>query len=114
MAQYHDRVGFLIFENDPITGLSKQTVVEKPYYGKFQEHGRKWNPTDHRNDDLQLNNVIKITANDYARKHHSSIAYARYMGCYWKVDSIKIQAPEIILYLGGVWNGPTATSGQTP
>ena len=80
MARYHDKVGFLIFEDDQTTGIASSTVVERPYYGEVLDHTRRWDSTEHISDDLVLSNQIKITANDYAYAHMSSIAYARWMG----------------------------------
>ena len=113
MARFHDKVGFLIPRDNQETGVADTVPVEKPYYGKIDEHVRSWRDTDSTNDDLVLSNKIAITANDYAFKHMSSIAYVHYMGGYWKVTSIRLAKPEIILTLGGVWNGPTESAGQT-
>ena len=113
MARYHDKVGFLIFEDDQTTGIASSTVVERPYYGEVLDHTRRWDSTEHINDDLVLSNQIAITANDYAYAHMSSIAYAKWMGQNWKVTSIRVKKPKIVLTLGGVWNGATATSAET-
>lgn len=113
MARFHDKVGFLIPQDDQVTGKATDLAVEKPYYGRILEHTRRWESTDHVNDDLTVSNQIAITANDYAFQHASSIAYVFWMHGYWKVTSIRIKAPEIILTLGGVWNGPTAAPAET-
>lgn len=106
MARFHDRVGFLIPEENQQTGMAFNRAVERPYYGRVIEHTRRWEMSEHVNDDLSISNQIAITANDYAFKYMSSIAYIKFMGGYWKVTSIRVKAPEIILTLGGVWNGP--------
>ena len=113
MARFHDYVGFLIPTDDQRTGISTDRVIERPYYGKILEHTRRWESTDHVNDDLTIANQISITANDYAFSHASAIAYVHFMGGYWKVTSIRIKAPEIVLTLGGVWNGPTGATAGT-
>ena len=110
MARFHDKVGFLIPIENEQTGMATTRAVERPYYGTVIEHTRRWEQSEHVNDDLSISNQIEITANDYAFKHMSCIAYARFMGCYWKVASIRVKAPKIILTLGGVWNGPTESS----
>ena len=112
MARYHGKVGFLIPTDNQETGIAEPEAVEKPFFGKIIEHTRRWETTDHLNDDLALNNQISITANDFAFEHASSIAYAEFMGDFWKVSSIRVKRPEIILTLGGVWNGQTAASGE--
>ena len=106
MARFYGPVGFKISEDDQETGLSGDLVVEKSYFGRVIEHSRRWQSSDMVTDDLMLGNQIAITANDYAFQHASAISYVRYMGGLWKVTSIKVKPPEIILTLGGVYNGP--------
>ena len=110
MAKFHDRVGFLIPQDNQATGISSPKAVEKTYYGKVLEHTRRWESTEHVNDDWSISNQIAITANDFAFKYASSIAYVKWMKGTWKVTSIRVRHPEIILTLGGVWNGSTAAS----
>ena len=112
MAKFHDKVGFLIPKDNQVTGIAETIAVERRYYGDVLEHERRWNSTEHLNDDLVLSNRISIVANDYAFKHLSAIAYVKLKGCFWKVESVKIEIPRIILSIGGVWHGPTAASGQ--
>ena len=113
MARFHDKVGFLIPIDNQETGIVSTKAVERSYYGRVLEHTRRWDSSEHLNDDLRHSNQIAITANDYAFKHMSSIAYVHWMHGYWKVDSIRVKAPEIVLTLGGVWNGTTAASAKT-
>lgn len=112
MAKFHDKVGFLISYDNQRTGMVETRAIERPYYGRILEHTRRWDSSEHVNDDLSVSNQIAITANDYAFKHMSSIAYVKFMGGYWKVASIRIKHPEIILTLGGVWNGQTGSSAR--
>ena len=113
MARYHDKVGFIVVEDNQLTGKVTTRAVERPYYGRILEHTRRWESTEHLNDDLTVANQIAIIANDYAFEHLSAIAYARWMHGYWKVTSIRIKGPEIILTLGGVWNGPIGAAAET-
>lgn len=113
MARFHDKVGFLICDDNQETGIAENRAVERPYYGKVLEHTRRWESTDHVNDDLTVANQIAITANDYAFEHMSAIAYVRWMRGWWKVTSVRVKGPELILTLGGVWNGQTAASAET-
>lgn len=112
MARYHGRVGFLICEDNQLTGEAVNRAVEKPFFGTVLEHTRRWDPIPERNDDLSLVNRISIVANDYAFKHASAIAYATFMGQRWKVTSMQLKPPQIILTLGGIWNGSTPGSAS--
>lgn len=109
MARYHDKIGFLITKDNQTTGIVTETPVERTYFGKVLEHTRRWQSSDMVTDDLQMGNQIAITANDYAFKHASAIKYAMFMGCRWNVTSMKVKGPELILTLGGVYNGPIPT-----
>ena len=114
MARFHGRVGFLVPTDDQETGIIQETAIEKPFYGKVLEHSRMWQSSDMVTDDLQLGNQIAITANDFAFKFASAIKYCEYMGGFWTVTSIKVKHPEIVLTLGGVYNGkrPVGTPGS--
>ena len=35
MAKFHDKVGFLIHEDNPETGISGTRAVEKTFYGRM-------------------------------------------------------------------------------
>lgn len=109
MARFHDMVGFLIEEDNQDTGIPWRGVVEKPFYGRIIEPGRRFQSAENGAEDLVIGNQIAITANDYAFRHSSSISHVHYMGANWKVTAIRIKAPEIILTLGGVYHGPIKT-----
>ena len=113
MARFHDKVGFLIPYDNQETGMAGSTPVERPYYGKIRRHVRRWEFSEHTNNDLKLSNEIAITANDYAFEHMSAIAYVHFMGGWWEVTSVEVKAPELILSIGGVWNGPTVAAAET-
>lgn len=113
MARFHDKVGFLVPRDNQETGIAETVPVERPYYGRILEHSRRWDSSESINDDLVISNQIAITANDYAFQCLSSIAYVHWKHGYWKVTSIRVKGPEIVLTLGGVWNGPTAAAAGT-
>ena len=105
MARYHGRVGFVTYTDDQETGIVQEKAVEKTFFGRVTEHSRRWQTSDMATDDLQLSNQIAITGNDFAFEHASAICYCEFMGQLWKVTGIRVQRPEIILTLGGVYNG---------
>ena len=114
MARFHGKVGFTIYIDDQTTGIADEQVVERTYFGTVTEHRRSWSPSDMVTDDLQLSNQISITADDFAFNHASAICYCEFMGGLWKVSSIRVARPRIILNLGGVYNGarPPDTAGN--
>lgn len=115
MAKYRGRVGFVIVTDNQATGIAEEHAVEKTFYGRVLEHRRNWQTSDMVTDDLRLGNQIAIVATDYAFKYASAIKYCEYMGQFWNVNAIAIKTPEIVMTLGGVYNGKrqTGSSGSS-
>lgn len=111
MARFYGAVGYCMPEHEmpdnPGVWVPEQ-ITERKYYGFVLKHNRKWDAGESVNDNLNVTNRISIVADDYAFKYCSCIRYIRWMNAYWKVQSVDIERPRIILSLGGVWNGETA------
>lgn len=107
MAKYYDMIGYGVTE-DRGDGVWEETVTERPYYGDILRVSRRWERTEHLNDDVNVSNQISIVADAYAYEHFSAIRYARWMGTRWKVTDVEVQRPRLILSIGGVYNGPEA------
>lgn len=108
MARFHGPVGFGIYEDDQETGIASERMQERMYYGRILSHIRNWAETEGVNADLKLQNRIAITANDYAMTHLSALRYVKWKGAAWTISAVEIKGQEIILTIGGVWNGRTA------
>ena len=120
MARFKGIVGFLVPIDNQETGIVGEEAMEKIFYGRVIEHSRRWQSSDMVTDDLQLGNQIAIVGNDYAFNHATAIKYCEFMGGFWSVTGIRIKHPEIILTLGGVYNGkrqagsPGGTADDSP
>ena len=52
-----------------------------------------------------LENVLSIVADPYAKENFQYIRYVEWMGTRWKVTNAEVSYPRIILTLGGMYNG---------
>lgn len=60
------------------------------------------------NDDYKINNKLSIIACDaFTISHLNSIIYCEWLGVKWKVTSVDIQRPRLIITLGGEYNAAT-------
>ena len=57
------------------------------------------------NDNININQQISIVSDPYANKNFHQIRFIEYMGTKWKVTSVQVEFPRLILEVGGVWNG---------
>lgn len=107
MARFHGKVGYTeSIETAP--GVWTDEVSEREYYGDVIRESRQWSGTSQVNDNLVVNNRISIVADAFAYENFSAMKYVIWSGVYWKVSSVEIQRPRLILTLGGVYNGVKA------
>lgn len=117
MAKWYGKIGFAAnVETAP--GVWTERITARPYYGDVTKNMSKNQPGGEVNDNLAVSNQISIVADPFARENFHAIRYAAYMGANWKVTSVEVLYPRLILSIGGVYNGnggpqsdPSAPSG---
>lgn len=104
MAKYYGTVGYVeTVETSP--SVYTETFVERNYYGDFTKIYRRLTASESINDNVTINNIISIVSDPYACENFCNIRYATWMGHKFKVDSVDVQPPRLILTLGGLFNG---------
>lgn len=111
MAKFYGAVGYGVTV-DKGNGVWSQDVIERFYYGDVLRNTRKWEKGEQLNDNLNVKNSISIVADAYAYDHFFAIRYVSWLGQKWKVDSVEVDRPRLILEVGGVYNGPDAENGS--
>lgn len=89
-------------------GVWKNVFTEHEYCGDVLQDSRRLQNSNQVNDDVVVTNRISIVADPYAFSNFHSIRYATFMGIKWKVPTVDVQYPRLILSLGGVYNGEQA------
>ena len=85
-------------------GVWSEEFTERKYYGDLLRNSRRLQGTQQINDDITISNQISILADPYAVQHFHAIRYAELFGTKWKVSSVEVQYPRLILELGGIYN----------
>lgn len=107
MAKFYGMIGFADqVEEAPGVWVDKITV--RPYYGDLIRNTRKLQSRDQLNDNIDIANDISIIADPYAVENFHKMRYVEFMGTKWKITSVEVQYPRLILTVGGVWNGESA------
>lgn len=107
MPKYSGYVGFGIAKENPEgSGIWVDGIVRRRYYGETIRNYSRNSNGDGLNDNLVLSNQISIVADPFANSHCHSIKYVEFTGSLWKVTSVEVQRPRLILSLGDVYNGP--------
>lgn len=106
MAKFYGQIGFVqTVENPPESGIWEQQVTERNYYGDVNKAVRRWESAQKVNDDINVSNEISILSDPYVTQNIPWIKYVLWNGAKWKVSSVEVQYPRLILSLGGVYNG---------
>ncbi|MBQ1734319.1 MAG: hypothetical protein II038_05500 [Lachnospiraceae bacterium] len=104
MAKYYGSVGYAN-DTEPNPGVVVEEITTREYYGDVLYNTRRLENSGEVNDDINVSNKISIVADPYALDNFWKIRYATFMGQKWKVKSVDVERPRLILTLGGLYNG---------
>lgn len=113
MAKFYGAVGYgETVEIRP--GVTGDVITEHNAYGDVLRNSQKSDTSTSVNGVITVGHSISIMADEYANNHLSHIRYVTWAGVRWKVGTIEVQYPRIILGLGGVYNGQTPPTPSAP
>lgn len=104
MNKFYGKIGYAITK-ETIPGVWVEQIVERSYYGDVIRNIRRLQSSENLNDNINVSNEISIVADAFANQNFHSMRYVEYMGTKWKVSSIEVKYPRLILSIGGVYNG---------
>ena len=104
MAKYYGNLGFIV-ENETSPGVWEAQEILRPYTGDVLRFTSRVSTPDKVNDDIQMSNQLSIVMDAFAYNHFYTLRFVEWCGARWKVNSVEIQHPRLLLTLGGVYNG---------
>lgn len=104
MAKWSGMVGYILNE-EVYPGVIEEVSRDRPYRGDLLQNVMRTQSGDQVNDNITISNRISIVADQFAYENFHAIRYATFMKSKWKVNSVEVQRPRLILNLGGVYNG---------
>lgn len=106
MAKFYGIIGYAeTAETRP--GVWTEQITERSYYGDLIRNVRNLQASGELNDNINVANQISIVADPFACQNFHLMRYVEFMGAKWKVTSVEVQYPRLILTIGGVYNGKT-------
>lgn len=107
MAKFYGEIGYATTE-ETAPGVWEEQIMTRNYYGDVIQSSRRLESGESINDNVVLSNKFSIVADQYAYQYMAAIRYVKWMGVLWKVSSVEVESPRLILTTGGVYNGPTS------
>ena len=107
MAKWYGKVGYADTEMTA-PGYWDEKITERSYFGDVYRNTRLLQNSGEINDNVNIGMQISIVADPFAIDNFHAMRYAEYMGTFWKITSVEVQYPRLILQIGGIWNGNVA------
>lgn len=104
MAKFFGAIGYAV-TSETAPGVYEEQIIEREYFGDVNRNIRKLENSEYLNDDINVSNEISIVSDPFANENFYSMRYAEFMGTKWKITSVEVKYPRLILTLGGVYNG---------
>ena len=84
MGKFYGNIGFATTE-ETSPGIYEEVISEMRYRGDLQKQ-------------------ISIIADAFINDNFMNIRYVEYAGCKWKITSVTVEPPRMILSIGGRYN----------
>lgn len=104
MAKFYGAIGYAsTVETKP--GVWEEQITERMYCSDLIRNTRRLESSGNLNDNVNVSNEVSIVADPYANENFHSMRYVKFMGTAWKITSVKVRYPRLILSVGGEYNG---------
>lgn len=104
MPKFFGTVGFAE-QSETSPSVWEEVITEREYFGDTIKDLRRLESGASVNDDLSISNSFSIVADPYAYDNFHKMRYVNWMGSKWKVTSVEVSRPRLILSIGGIYNG---------
>lgn len=108
MGRFYGEIGYAdTIETSP--GVWVEEITIRHYYGDIVKNTSKIREGENLNDNLVLENRLSIVADPFAYEKFHAMRYVKWMGAKWKITSVDVQRPRLILTIGGIYNEQETT-----
>lgn len=103
MSRFFGPIGYAILK-DTVPGVWQDHIVEHNHYGDVNRSRTQYETGTSVNDNLNISNEFSIIADPFAYENFQNMRYIVFMGTKWKIKSVEVQYPRLILTVGGVYS----------
>lgn len=103
MAKFYGVIGYAI-QVETAPGVWQDSITTRTYRGDVLLNQQRWQTSENLNDNLNVDNTISIIADPFAFENLEHMKYVEWMGSKWKIQSLSINRPRVVLQLGGKYN----------
>jgi len=97
-------IGYALAEETQ-PGVWTENITEKKYFGDIVRDNRKIVDQGEINSSVNISNNVSVVSNKFMLDNMASMRYISFNKSKWKINSIDIKPPRLIISLGGLYNG---------
>lgn len=102
--KYYGQIGYAV-TTETAPDVWTEEIIERPYYGDVTRNQRKLESSEYLNDNVNVDNVISVVADQYAYENFHAMRYVTFMGTKWKIRTIEVVPPRMTFTVGGIYHG---------
>lgn len=85
-------------------GVWTEGITEKKYIGEIVKDNRRIVDQGEINGSINISNNISVISNRFMLDNMAYMRYLTFNNSKWKISSVEIKPPRIIITLGGLYN----------
>lgn len=90
--------------SETVPGVWTPTITEKKVFGDVLQQSRRYDSGQQINEDLHLQNRLSVVYDSELLEKFTTAKYITWNSSKWKISSIEIQQPRLVISLGGLYN----------
>lgn len=104
MARYSGLIGFSSGQTETSPGIWEESYTERPMSGSITQQSFTAQNGEVINTGVVMSNTISVIGDRYSFENYSNIRYVEYLGQKWRVTSVQVVRPRIILQMGTAYH----------
>ena len=104
MARFSGLIGY-VTQEESVPGVWSSVERTRKMKGNVIRQTASVVTGEGVNDNVSLNHRVSLIGDAYAFDNYFNIKWVKMDTKRWKVTSIEVERPRIIVSLGGIWNG---------
>lgn len=104
MGKWAGQIGFGV-QTEVKPGIFKEVITPRVYKGDEHRVSRRLQGDDRLSENPTISNEISIIADAFAFENFQNIRYIVWHGAKWKIKTITVERPRLVLEIGDVYNG---------
>lgn len=104
MAKFQGFIGYITDTEETEPGVYEEVITERRCRGDILRNSQRWESSDQINDDITINNRFSMVGDPFAYSNIPNMRYLKWNDIKWKITSVDIQRPRLILHVGGEYN----------